>query len=149
VVITDVRTLEDVILQSTGERRLNAWLFGSFGVLALGLAAIGVAGVISYSVASRTREFGLRLALGATPSQVRRLIVRESLPPVLAGMAAGLAAALMLSRFVASLLYGIEPRDVSTYAGASVLLIGTALVAAYLPGRRASRIDPIVALRVE
>ena len=114
VVITDVLTLDDVIARSVGARRLNAWLFGAFGVLGLLLTAIGIGGVISYAVARRTREIGVRLALGATPSQVRGLVVRTSLAPVAAGLVAGLAVALGLSRYAASLLYEVTPRDAWT-----------------------------------
>jgi hypothetical protein len=149
VIISDVRRLDDVILRSAGARRLNAWLFGSFGVLGLVLAAIGIAGVTAYSVARRTREIGLRLALGATPAEVRRLVVFESFTPVLIGLGAGVAVALWLSRFVGSLLYEIQPRDGRTYVAVCLLLAVSALAAAYLPGRRAALVDPMVALRVE
>jgi predicted permease len=149
VVISDVRTLNDVIARSAGPRRLNTFLFGSFGVVGLLLTAIGIASVISYSVARRTREIGVRLALGATPSIVRRLVVADSLSPVFAGMIAGLAVALGLSRFLASLLYEVTPRDGWTYTTVCLVLASTALAAAYLPARRAARIDPMLALRAD
>ncbi|MBP8273372.1 MAG: ABC transporter permease [Acidobacteria bacterium] len=149
VVITDVRTLDEVVARSTGQRRWTAWLFGSFGVVGLLLTAVGIASVIAYSVAQRTRELGVRLALGASPAAVRRLVLADSLAPVMLGGAAGLVAAWALSRYVATLLYEVTPRDGWTYAAVVVLLIGTALIASYVPARRAARIDPIIALRCE
>jgi putative ABC transport system permease protein len=149
VVITDVRTLDDVIAKSVAARRLNAWLFGTFGVLALLLTAVGIVSVVSYSVARRTREIGVRLALGASPSNVRRLIAGESIAPVLVALPAGIVVALGLSRLVASLLYEVTPRDGWTYAAVCLVLAGTAIAAAYVPARRAARVDPMAALRAE
>ncbi len=149
VVISDVRTLDELLMRSVSPRRLNAWLFGSFGVMGLLLAATGIYGVISYAVAQRTRELGVRLALGASPSRVRRLVVRQSVVPVAAGLVAGLGASLALSRYVASLLYEVAPRDLTTYVIVSAVLGASGLLAAYLPARRASRIDPMIALRAE
>jgi putative ABC transport system permease protein len=149
VIISDVLTFTDVMKRSVGTRHLNAWLFGSFGVLGLLLASIGIASVVSYSVARRTREMGLRIALGARPGDVRALVVRESMAPVLAGLVLGIAASLTLSRFVESLLFAVEPRDVWTYAGVCLVLVTAAIVAAGLPARRASRVDPLIALRAE
>jgi len=148
-IITDVLTLEGVMIRSVGGRHLNAWLFGSFGVIGLLLAAIGVGSVVSYSVARRTREMGLRIALGARPADVRRLVVWESMVPVAAGLAVGLGAALILSRFSESLLFGVEPRDWPTYLAACLLLVTSAILAAALPARRAARVDPLIALRTE
>ena len=149
VIISDVLPFTDVMKRSVGTRHLNAWLFGSFGVLGLLLASIGIASVVSYSVARRTREMGLRIALGARPGDVRALVVRESMAPVLAGLVLGIAASLTLSRFVESLLFGVQPRDLWTYAGVCLVLVGTAIIAAGLPARRASRVDPLIALRAE
>ncbi|MEZ5317932.1 MAG: ADOP family duplicated permease [Vicinamibacterales bacterium] len=149
VILTEARTFDDLVGRSAGERRLYAWLFGSFAVLALALAAIGISGVISYSVARRTREMGLRLALGARPSQVRRLVLRESLTPVAIGIVAGIGAALALGRFVASLLFQMQPLDVPTYFGAVVVLGSAAAVAAWVPALRAGRVAPMDALRAD
>ena len=149
VIITDVLTFDDVMKRSVGSRHLNAWLFGSFGALGLLLAAIGIGSVVSYSVARRTREMGLRIALGARPVDVQRLVVHESMVPVMVGLAVGVGAALMLGRLVESLLFDVHPRDVGTYAGVCALLASAALVAAILPARRAARVNPLVALRAE
>jgi len=149
VIITDALTLGGVITRSVGARHLNAWLFGSFGVLGLFLAAIGIGSVVSYSVARRTREMGVRIALGARPGDVRRLVVWEAMVPVIAGLAAGVGASLALSRFVESLLFGVQPRDAWTYFTVCLLLAIAAFVAALLPARRAARVNPIVALRAE
>jgi predicted permease len=143
------RTLEGYVNASFQHERLIAWLCGSFGALALGLAAIGLYGVMAHSVSRRTREVGVRTALGATPREVTRMIVRESLVPVLFGIAAGVAAALALTRLVSSMLYGVAPRDpVSILTAAGVMVI-VAFLAAAIPARRAGRIDPIAALRWE
>jgi predicted permease len=149
VIIANVRTLDEMLLRSASERRLNAWLFGSFGVLGLLLAATGIYGVISYAVARRTREMGVRLALGATPARVRRLVIGQTLVPVTIGLALGFAASLALSRYVASLLYEVTARDTVTYLVAGAILLTAALAAAYLPARRASTVDPMLALRAE
>ena len=149
VVISNVRTFDELLMRSASEHRLNAWLFGSFGVLGLLLAATGIYGVISYAVARRTREMGVRLALGATPARVRRLVIGQTLVPVAVGLAAGFAASLALSRYIASLLYEVTARDMTTYLIAGVILLAAALAAAYLPARRASQVDPMLALRAE
>ena len=149
VIVRNLRTLDEMLLRSASERHLNAWLFGSFGVLGLLLAATGIYGVISYAVARRTREMGVRLALGATPARVRRLVIGQTLVPVTMGLAAGFAASLALGRYVASLLYEVTARDITTYLVAGAILLIAALAAAYLPARRASRVDPMLALRAE
>jgi predicted permease len=149
VVVSNVRTLDELLMRSVSLRRLNAWLFGSFGVLGLLLAATGIYGVISYAVAQRTREMGVRLALGARPGQLMRLVVTQLSAPVLTGLGVGLAVSVGLSRYVASLLYEVPPRHAPTYILACAVLLGSALAAAYLPARRASRVDPMIALRAE
>jgi predicted permease len=148
-VITDVLTFEDLMLKSVAPRHLNAWLFGSFGVVGLLLAVVGIGSVVSYSVSRRTREMGLRLALGARPQDVGLLVVRESMVPVLAGLIVGLGAAMALSRFVDAFLFEVAPRDVWTYVIVCVVLAVAAALAAVLPARRAARVDPLVALRAE
>src|SRR5262249_2355019 len=130
-------------------QRFNALLLGVFGTLALVLAAIGIFGVMSYAVAQRTREIGIRMALGAQPSDVVELVTREGMLPALMGVVIGLGGAFVLTRFIATMLFGIQRTDPLTFAGMALLLITVALAACYVPARRAARVDPIVALRNE
>jgi putative ABC transport system permease protein len=120
-----------------------------FSTIALALAAVGIFGVISYSVSRRTREIGIRIALGATSASVRRLVVGESAKLVFFGLAAGVPAALVLTRFLSTLLFDVRPADPLTFMGVAVLLALVALAASYIPVRRAMRVDPMVALRDE
>ncbi len=124
-------------------------MLGGFGLLALTLAAIGIYGVMSNSVARRTREIGVRLALGAQAADVRRLVVGQGMAMVLVGVVTGLAAALAIMRMTESLLFGVSAADPLTYTAVAALLVGVAALAAYIPARRATRIDPVVALRSE
>jgi putative ABC transport system permease protein len=117
--------------------------------VALAIAAVGIYGVLAYSVTQRTRELGVRLALGAQPGDVRRMVVREGMTLGLAGIAAGLAGAVALSHLLTALLFGIRPRDPATFGAVAAILIAIALAACYIPARRATRIDPVVALRDE
>jgi predicted permease len=142
-----MKTLERQTEDSFARERLLALLTSYFGAFAVLLACIGLYGLMSYSVTQRTAEIGLRMALGAEPGAVRRLIVREHSGTVIAGMAIGLAVALAAVRLVQSQLFGVEPRDPIALAGATALLLAMACAAAYLPARRASRIDPLTALR--
>jgi ABC-type antimicrobial peptide transport system permease subunit len=141
--------MEDVVARSLGRPRLTLSLMSLFGVVALFLAAIGLYGVVAFGVSQRVREIGLRMALGASSSDVSRLVLREGLKLALSGVALGVVGALFAARFLESLLYEVAPRDPMTLAVIAALLIGVALVASYLPARRASRIDPFVALRTE
>ena len=129
--------------------RMAANVLGSFGVLALVLAAIGIYGVMSYVVAGRTREIGLRMALGAQLRQVRQLILRQGMMLAGIGLILGLAVVFVLARFLTSMLYGVSPSDPVTFVGISFLLAMVALLACYLPARRAARIDPMIAIREE
>lgn len=129
--------------------RFFALVLGLFSLAALGLAILGLYGVVALAVGDRTREIGLRMALGARVQQIRRMIVREALVPVLVGTVVGLVAGAVLSRVLSSLLYGLSPYDPIAYVSLPLLLIAVALVASYFPARRASRLDPTDALRYE
>jgi putative ABC transport system permease protein len=145
----DVRTMEERLAASTAPRRLNAWLLGIFAALALVLSAVGTYGVIAYSVAQRTREFGIRMALGAERGDVVRLVLGQGFGLTLLGVGTGLAGAAGLTRYLSSLLYGVRPNDALTFATVGVLLTAVALLACYIPARRATKVDPMVALRYE
>ena len=144
-----VNTMEELLDASVAQPRLNLVLLGLFAGLALLLAAVGIYGVLAYSVTQRTREIGIRLALGAQPNDALLLVVRQGLALALVGIGLGLAGALVLTRFIATLLFGVTPTDPLTYTAVSVLLLAVALAASYIPAVRATRVDPIVALRYE
>jgi putative ABC transport system permease protein len=135
--------------ESLGLRRVSSILLGAFSALALLLAGLGIYGVTAFSVAQRTHEIGVRMALGAQPDSVLKMVMGSGMKIVLAGMAIGLAGAFALARVVASLLYGVKPTDVVTFIFTSLLLAFIALVACYVPARRAMRIDPLAAIRYE
>jgi putative ABC transport system permease protein len=147
--LSTVRTMQDVIASSVSEPRFSAMLVGIFAVLALGLAAIGLYGVIAYSVSQRTNEIGIRMALGATQRDILRMVLGGGMKLALIGCAIGIALALALGRYLQSLLFDVRATDVTTLIGVAVLLLGVALVACYVPARRAMRVDPMVALRYE
>jgi ABC-type antimicrobial peptide transport system permease subunit len=129
--------------------RLTGTLLGAFGILALLLAAVGIYGVMAYSVAQRTREFGVRMALGAGAGELLALIIGEGARLTAVGLAIGTIAALGLTRVISSLLYGIQPTDVVSFAGAALVLTASALLACYIPAHRAIHVDPVIALRYE
>jgi predicted permease len=147
--IFGVQTMEQIISDSLSERRFAMLLLIIFASIALVLAAVGIYGVMSYAVSRRTHELGVRLALGASRSEILRLVVAEGMVLAAIGTAVGLAAALGLTRLMASLLYAVRPADPATLAAASLLLAGIALLACYIPAWRATKIDPLVALRYE
>ena len=147
--VTDIESFPEAVHASVAEPRFRTLLLGLFSGIALVLAAIGIFGVISFSVSRRTREIGVRIALGATPASIRRLVIGESAKLVLFGLGAGIPAALLLTRFLSALLFGVSPGDPLTFIAVALLLVLVALAAAYLPARRAMRVDPIVALRCE
>ena len=147
--VSDAVTMTEVVNQSVGERKFAAALIALFAALALGLAAVGVYGVASYSVAQRTREMGIRAALGATTSDLVRMVLRDGMAPVLLGLLAGCVGALLSAKLIASLLFGVQPTEIWIYLLSAVVLVIIGLAANYVPARRAGRVDPNTALRYE
>jgi putative ABC transport system permease protein len=147
--VTSVKTLDQLLSSTLSEAKFSLLLFGLFAALALVLAAIGIYGVMATTVTQRAHEIGLRMALGAQKRDVLRLIIGQGMMMVLIGLAAGLAAALALTRLMSSLLFGVSPTDPVTLALITLLLAVVALLACYLPARRATKVDPLVALRYE
>jgi ABC-type antimicrobial peptide transport system permease subunit len=140
--------MEDLAEAEVGQRRLLAILLGSFAGVALLLAVIGIYGVIAYSVAQRTREMGIRRALGARQADILRLVIGQGLVLAVPGVVIGVCGAFALTRVMKSLLFQVSAADPATFAGVAVLFLLVALAASYLPARRATRIDPMAALRV-
>lgn len=149
VFVPELVPLEKLIGETLAQPRFNMMLLGSFAIVALLLAAIGIYGVIAYSVAQRTREIGIRMALGAQRGDVLRMILRQSMIIIGIGLTIGLLGAFALTRWMASLLYGVSAHDLSIHGGVLMLLAGAGLVASYIPARRAMAVDPMVALRYE
>jgi len=145
----EVQTFEQAVSRSLWRQRLQGQVLGTFALLALALAAVGLYGVVAYAVAQRTRELGVRMALGATRRDVVSLVLGQGARLTLAGVAIGAVASLALTRLLASLLYGVRATDPATLAGVSAVLAGVALAATYVPARRAARVDPLVAMRSE
>lgn len=147
--VIQMRTMEEVIAESIWRQHVCASMLGVFALIALVLAGVGIYGVLSYSVSQRTHEFGIRMALGARPQDVLGSLVGQGLKLTLVGVAVGIAGALSLTRLIDSLLYGVKPTDPLTFMIVSLILIAVALLACYIPARRATKVDPMVALRYE
>ena len=147
--VWNVATMEDVVSTSAAQRRFSMTLFVLFGVLATVLAAVGIYGVISYTVAQRTREIGIRMALGADAGAVLQMVLRDGFRLALIGIAVGVAGAFGVARLISNLFFGVKPDDPFTFAVAPLVLAAVALLACYIPARRATRVDPLEALRYE
>jgi putative ABC transport system permease protein len=145
----EVKTLDEYVARATATPRFTAILFGGFAGLALVLAGFGLFSVMAYSVAQRQREIGIRMALGAQPSAVRSLVLSQALWLGIAGLAVGVAGALAATRVLGSLLFGVSATDPATFGAVSAALLLVMLAAAYLPARRATRVDPMIALRAD
>ena len=149
IFVGNLDPMEKLIGQGLAQPRFNMILLGIFAGVAMVLAAVGIYGVIAYSVAQRTREIGIRMALGAQRADMLRMVLRQSLSVVAVGLVIGLLAAFAATRLLASLLYGVGANDLATYASVIFLLGGSAFLASYIPARRAMKVDPMVALRYE
>jgi putative ABC transport system permease protein len=147
--LDQVRTLDDWLVETVASPRLTTIIAEAFAAIAVLLAALGIYGVVAYSVGQRTPEFGLRMAVGATKRDLVKLVLRGGLRSAVIGTCLGLAGAFALSRVIASLLYEVRPDDPLTFVTAAALLVAIALLACYVPARRAARVDPLVALRTE
>jgi putative ABC transport system permease protein len=147
--VYELQTMEEAVSESVAQPRFYTTLLTAFGGLALLLAALGIYGVISYSVAQRTRELGIRIALGATHDRVLRLVLGQGVGLSVLGVAIGIAGALWLVHLLATLLYGVQATDKLTFASVAALLVGIASLASYLPARRAARVDPVIAMRAD
>jgi predicted permease len=148
-VLYEVRPMQEIVAGSVAKQRMAMYLLTAFSSLALLLSAVGIYGVISYLAGQRTHEIGIRVALGASRADVLRLVLGEGMRIALAGVGVGIVAALGLTRLLTQIIYGVGANDPITFAGVAILLTAVALLACYLPARRAMRVDPIVVLRYE
>jgi putative ABC transport system permease protein len=149
VPVRRVDRLDEVVSRSIVEPRIYTFLLGTFAALSVALAAIGLYGLIAYGVTQRTHELGVRVALGASASEIIGLVMSQGMRLALVGAVLGLAAAVATTRLLVGLVPGIEPNDPLTFGAVTAVLLGAALLAAYLPARRASHVDPMIALRAE
>ncbi|HEY3153439.1 MAG TPA: FtsX-like permease family protein, partial [Candidatus Binatia bacterium] len=147
--VADIDTMEHIVAEAVARQRFSMLLLGLFATLALLLASVGIYGVMTYSVAQRTHEIGIRIALGARRADVLQMTIKQGLRLVGAGMILGLAAAFILTRVLESLLFGISATDPVTFFGISLVLLAVAILASYLPALRATKVDPIIALRAQ
>ena len=147
--VTRIRSMEEIVAESTARSRFDMWLMSMFGGSALLLAAIGVYGLVSYSVQQRTVEIGVRMALGASNTSIRMMVLRHGMTLAAVGIIIGIAAALSLARVLAGFLFGVAPRDAVVFVSVPAILSVVAFAAVWFPARRATRLDPIAALRSE
>jgi putative ABC transport system permease protein len=147
--LSNVKTMERIVYESVGQLRFYLYLLGLFAMIAMILTAVGVYGVMNYSVKQRTQEIGIRMALGAQPGEVRALILKQGLALSSAGLGIGLVACLILTRLMSSLLYGVSATDPVTFVAFALFLGCVALSACYIPARKATKVDPMIALRYE
>ena len=141
--------MEDILGENFARQRFSAWLLSGFSIVALALAGVGIYGVLAFSVTARTRELGVRAALGADSGRIIALVLKTGVRPVIGGLVVGIAGALALTGLLRSLLFGIGPRDPVTFLVVPCLLSAVAILAAFLPARRAARLDPMETLRME
>lgn len=149
VPLYNVQTMDDVVAAQVASQRFNAAALAAFAGLAVLLAAVGIYGVMAYAVGQRTREIGVRMALGAEPGDVLRMVLRQGLGLTLLGIALGLCAALGLTRLMRTMVYGVKTTDPLTFIGVTAAFLAVALAACWIPARRATRVDPVIALRYE
>jgi putative ABC transport system permease protein len=147
--VSDVQSMTEIASRSVSRQRFNMWVMTVFGGCALLLAAIGIYGLMAYSVEQRTQEIGIRLALGAPASHVRKMVVSQGMALALVGMVIGLGGAFYLARLIASFLFGVTAKDPMVFAGVPLLLTAVAFLSVWIPARRASKVDPLIALRYE
>jgi ABC-type antimicrobial peptide transport system permease subunit len=147
--IRNVRTMEEVVAKSISPQRFHMSLLALFGGIGLALASVGIYGVMAYTVSQRTREIGIRMALGAQLKDVLLMVLGHGMKLTVIGAAIGLAASFALTRALKTLLFGVTPTDLLTFAAVSIALMAMALLASYLPARRATKVDPLIALRYE
>jgi putative ABC transport system permease protein len=145
--IENVKTVSEIRDESVAPRRLNAMLVSSFGLLAVVIAAVGIAGVLAFSVSARTKEIGIRMSIGADASRVQRMILSEGGVLLLAGLVLGIAGSLLATRMIQGLLFGVAPHDPATLAAVALAMVAIGVAACWLPARRASKIDPAVTIR--
>jgi predicted lysophospholipase L1 biosynthesis ABC-type transport system permease subunit len=148
-IIDELSSMNERVAVSVRSERQSAWLFGLFALAALAIATIGVYGVASYATAQRTKEIGIRLALGAGRADLSSLVISQALGSTVAGIAVGAIGAGLATRLIAAWLYGVTPLDVRTFVGAALILVSISLAASYIPARRAMRVDPLVTLRTD
>ena len=147
--VTDIKTMDELVSTEAAGRRFVLQLIGVFAVIALVLAAVGIYGVVSYGTRQRTHEIGIRMALGARGQQILWLVAGQNAKWLLIGITTGVASALALTRLLAAYLYAVRPTDPLTFVAVSLLLLAVAMIAVYIPARRATKVDPMVALRYE